>query len=176
MNASSTFHALSEWCELTPPPEQQLPPVFSDKSYHSSQREPNLIILPSWRWAYWSWTFFFFLFFSPLSVWMPMFLDGSVGVHITQLVIKWKSVPPISSSHTINYLYRSWPICRHPVYFTVQFMCCVCHSCPVLSLSLCVPHICYNERQEREPWLQGLTWEPTLLSLHYIAYSGLSLY
>ena len=42
-----------------------------------------------------------------LSVWKPMFLDGSIWVHITQLVIKWKSVPHISSSLKINYLHRS---------------------------------------------------------------------
>ena len=85
MNVSSAFHALCEWCELTPPPEKQLPPVFSDKSYHSSQREPNLIILPQLKVGILILDLFFF---SPHSVWMPMFLDGSVGVHITQLVIK----------------------------------------------------------------------------------------
>lgn len=87
--------------EIAPSPQRLLPPIFGDKSYHSCQWEPDLIILPSWRRA------------PPppaptlLSVWKPMFLDGSIWVHITQLVIKWKSVPHISSSLKINYLHRS---------------------------------------------------------------------
>lgn len=98
--------------------------------------------------------------------------EGSTWIHITQLVIKWKSVPHISPSHKINSLSCYEPFCWRVMYFTVQFMRCMC---VIAALSLCVPHICCNERQEKEPWHQGLTWEPALLSLHFITCGGLSL-
>lgn len=54
---SSKFPNLYHWCEITLP-QRQLPPILSAKSYHSCQREPDLITLPCRRWVKWSWTFF----------------------------------------------------------------------------------------------------------------------
>lgn len=91
--------------------------------------------------------------------------EGSTWIHITQLN---ENQFLISHPHTKSTLSLSCyePFCRRVMYFTVQFMRC---------MSLCVPHICCNERQEKEPWHQGLTWEPALLSLHFITCGGLSL-
>lgn len=46
LNGSSSFQTLHQWCEITPFPQRLLPPILSDKSSHSCQWEPDLIILP----------------------------------------------------------------------------------------------------------------------------------
>lgn len=64
-----------------------------------------------------------------------MFLDGAAWIHITQLVIKWKSVHPISS--VCNKLSLSFlaVICRHPAYFhPLSSLCAVWVAAALFSL------------------------------------------
>ena len=76
--------------------------------------------------------------------------DGRpVRVHIAQLAIKWKSVPHISFSRRINYLYL--PSCRfHGRVYASPSSLCVCITSAVM-------------RRERG----SLTWDTVLLSWHF---------
>lgn len=105
------------------------------------------------------------------AIFFFFFLDGSMWIHITRLVIKPKSVSHILSSQKIDYLYT---VPHHSAGGPSISRSSLCAACVSL-LSLCTPHISYNETQEREPWLRGLAWEPALLSSHSTIYGGLSL-
>lgn len=78
------------------------------------------------------------LFFH-LFVWKPMFLDGPVWGHITELVIKWKSVPPVSSSHT--HTHSKLPVLlRADLQESRLFHGPVCVLCVSLLSSCCIYH------------------------------------
>lgn len=149
---------VSQWFAITPPKR-----LLCGKSSHWWRWEPVLLIVPSWRWAR----------TPPPPVFKAIFffLDRSMWTHITRLVIKRKSVSHILCSQKIDYLYT---VPHHSAGGPSISRSSLCAACVSL-LSLCIPHISYNETQEREPWLRGLAWEPTLLSSHSTIYGGLSL-